>query len=109
MAIINYDQEHVKFDRKVGSWGSPAVPSLKFFIHVWQRGQSIEDVLETFEHVYQKEYKTPGKLNEGWSSVHNARMRAKRWRTDGVPLHYLPRSKPFGLEDAIKFAQEETS
>jgi hypothetical protein len=107
MAIINYKKEYVSFDYKNdnllwdGSGGDWVIPSIEFFIHVWQRANSLKDVRDTFEHAFEAH----GNSETHVLSLRAISSRAARWRGKGVPLKTLTQTNTLG---ALKrFAEQE--
>ena len=102
MAVINYKKEQVSFDYKVG-WETTnwAIPSIEFFIHVWQRANTLQDVSDTVEHAFEahgceERYRL---VDSGISA------RAARWRAKGVALQRL--TTVSSLDALKRFAQQE--
>jgi hypothetical protein len=57
MSVINYDQNLVEWNYYPSHWtGEPgtASPGIEFFIHVWQRANTIKDIEDTFRHAFEK-------------------------------------------------------
>ena len=99
MAIINYKKEYVSFDYRV-SYPDYAVPSIEFFIHVWQRANNLQDVKDTFEHAFEIHG------NAKYSLLLDAiSSRACRWRDKGVELQYL--GKTSSLDALKRLARQE--
>ena len=103
MAVINYRKEYVGFDYKNAYWSGTnwAIPSVEFFIHVWQRANSVRDVRDTLEHAFE----VHGKSKKYELVLNAISSRAARWRSKGVPLKTL--SVTSTLDALKRFATQE--
>ena len=57
MSVINYDQNLVEWNYHEPQWSAEpgtASPAIEFFIHVWQRANTIKDVEDTFRHAFER-------------------------------------------------------
>ena len=102
MAVINYKKEYVSFDYKEGWSNDPwAIPSIEFFIHVWQRASNLKDVVDTFEQAFQMH----GNTERHRLLLDAISSRASRWRDKGVELQYL--GKTSSLDALKRLARQE--
>ena len=106
MAVINYKEEYVSFDYRASPWfdESPtAVPSIEFFIHIWQRAKTLQDVTDTVEHAYAAH--CPDQLKYYELRNDFVSSRAARWRRKGIELQRL--TYVSSLAALKRFARQE--
>ena len=103
MTVINYREELVDFEY---NGRDEYNPTIKFFIHVWQRAECLQDAIDTFEDAFQSwagDYN--GKIHLQ-SAPWAIRARATRWRSKGIPLQHL-RDKTPSHDKLAEFARCE--
>ena len=105
MSVIDYDKNIVDWDYKEGVWTPDyALPSIEFFVHVWQKAETVQDVIDTFWHAFKNDSRF--KHIYGGDPVHyggegyrlflsreNLLARVARWRRKGVPLKMIKKAK----------------
>jgi hypothetical protein len=108
MAVINYNKDLVGFTLKE-AWYSDCVdtatPTIKFFIHVWQKAACLQDVVDTLQEAH-----LTSAVDGRYKLIadkYNVRARATRWRKKGIPLKSLRATptyeslKQFALREVI--------
>jgi hypothetical protein len=107
MAVINYNKDLVGFTLKE-AWCSDsrvATPTIKFFIHVWQKATCLQDVVDTLQEAH-----LTSAVDGRYKLIadkYNVCARATRWRKKGIPLKRMRATptceslKQFALREAI--------